>query len=127
MKRKATCCCQTSFIEVDGDPVLNGICHCDNCRQKTGSAFGWSAYFADSQIVARGGAFAEYRIREEQTRSFCAKCGTTLFWKSVLKPDQIGIAGGAFLDPALPQPNAMATSSKCVEWVGLPEDWRILS
>ena len=127
MRRKASCCCQTSFIEVDGDPVLNGICHCDNCKQKTGSAFGWSAYFADSQIVATGGAFAEYRIREDQIRSFCAKCGTTLFWRSTFKPGQTGISGGAFLDPALPQPSAMANAQRCVEWVEFPKDWRILS
>jgi len=38
--RKALCCCGACSIEVEGDPAINAICHCANCKRRTGSAFG---------------------------------------------------------------------------------------
>ena len=55
MKRIAKCCCEQAAIEVEGDPQLYGLCHCDNCKRRTGSAFGVSAYFENDQIIAKTG------------------------------------------------------------------------
>jgi hypothetical protein len=123
MTRKALCCCGASFIEVAGEPTLNAVCCCDDCWRRTGSAFGWSAYFPDAQVVATGGDLSEYRIRDEQVRSFCSRCGTTLFWTSGFMPDETGIAGGAFLDPPQPEPTFVATAHKCPNWLALPAYW----
>jgi len=90
MVRKAICCCGDSSIEVSGEPTLNGVCHCDNCKRRTGSAFGWQMYFLDTQVLATEGEFSVHRIRDEQRRFFCANCGTTLFWKSAFMPEQTG-------------------------------------
>ena len=121
MVRKAICCCGDSSIEVSGEPTLNGVCHCDNCKRRTGSAFGWQMYFLDTQVLAAEGEFSVHRIRDEQRRFFCANCGTTLFWKSAFMPEQTGIAAGAFTDPMLSEPTVVATPGKRVEWVTLPE------
>lgn len=127
MVRKAVCCCGESSIEVTGEPTLNGVCHCDNCKRRTGSAFGWQAYFRDTQIVAIEGEFSLHRIRNEQERSFCTRCGTTLFWKSAFMPEQTGIAAGAFVDPPLPDPGLEATTRGRVEWIALPAQLTRLS
>jgi hypothetical protein len=74
--------------------------------------------------VSKHGEFLEHRIRDEQTRSFCAKCGTTLFWKTSFMASHTGVAGGAFLDPSLPEPTLTATANNCVDWVTLPKRWR---
>jgi hypothetical protein len=123
MNRNATCCCGACSIVLQGDPSLNGLCHCDNCKRRTGAAFGWSAYFLDTQIISVDGELVEYRVRDEQVRSFCAKCGTTLFWKSKFMPEQTGVAGGAFV-VALPAPNLSASNDKHLPWVTLPEGMR---
>lgn len=123
MTRRASCCCGACAIEVTGEPTLNAICYCDNCRRRTGSAFGWSAYFSDADVVARTGEFAEYRIRDEQVRAFCPRCGTTLFWKAASLPGQTGVAGGAFVETPLPEPALVATTDKAVSWIGLPDHW----
>lgn len=117
MVRKATCCCGASSIEVIGEPALNAICHCDNCRQRTGAAFGWQAYFSDDQIVNRQGSFFQYLIREEQVRSFCSACGTTLFWTSSFLPQHIGVAGGAFIGHPIAAPNAEAACDNRPVWL----------
>ena len=127
MVRKAICCCGASSIQVTGEPSLNGVCHCDNCKRRTGSVFGWQAYFQDTQIVAIDGEFSQHRIRNEQERSFCTRCGTTLFWKSAFMPEQTGIAAGAFIDPPLPDPRVEAMVHRRVEWVALPERMTRLS
>jgi hypothetical protein len=126
MTRKAACCCGACFIEVSGEPTLNAVCHCSSCKKRTGSAFGWSAYFPDETIVARGGKLSVYAKEGAAgyERFFCANCGTTLLWKSfALLPDQTGIAGGCFADDPLPTPNFSASENGRCTWLGLPEDW----
>lgn len=125
MTRKAVCCCGACAIEVEGEPVLNGICHCDNCKRRTGSAFGWSAYFADDRIVARSGEMQRYELRHMAAeRFFCAACGTTLYWRSeTFMPGRTGVAGGCFTTAPLGAPSLTATDAKRCAWLTLPEGW----
>lgn len=125
MVRRAICCCGESHIEVWGDPTLNGICHCDNCKKRTGTAFGWSAYFADGNVLAKNGVFSRRDLDgpDKQERYFCASCGTTLYWKSGFMPNQTGVAGGCFIDPPLPEPSVQVHNHTKHPWVTLPETW----
>ncbi|HEY1632657.1 MAG TPA: GFA family protein [Rhizomicrobium sp.] len=128
MTRTARCCCQASSITVEGEPVLNGICHCNSCKRRTGSAFGWSVYFSDANVVAKTGDVGIYAKEGPAgyNRFFCAHCGTTLYWKSFgFLPDATGIAGGAFLGAgdALPVPNLSAQHADHCAWLGLPDEW----
>jgi len=50
MSHKASGCCGACSIAVEGEPALNALCHCANCKRRTGCAFGWSANFSDAQI-----------------------------------------------------------------------------
>ena len=45
VERRARCCCGRLSVRVRGEPVINGLCHCDDCRRRTGSALGtiWPA------------------------------------------------------------------------------------
>jgi hypothetical protein len=124
--RTAVCCCGEAAIAVDGEPVLNGICNCSSCRKRTGSAFGWSAYFPDSAVVSKRGNFRIFAKTGEAgyNRYFCANCGTTLYWKSFgFMPECTGIAGGCFVETPIPPPSFSAQDGDRCAWVGLPEDW----
>ncbi len=122
MSHRAECCCRACFIEAEGDPVFNGLCNCDSCRRRTGSAFGWSVYFADGQITATGGDFEVYepRTASPARRWFCRACGSTLFWRAEALPGLTGIAGGCFLAPPA-APSLSAHDGARLDWVGLPE------
>ena len=81
----ATCACGNASIVVDAAPSMHGVCHCENCKRRTGSAFGISAYFDRSAVVETGGETKAYCFthssgQHEQARHFCTNCGTTLFW-----------------------------------------------
>ena len=126
MTRKASCCCGACTVEVEGNPVLNAICHCGTCKRRTGSAFGWSAYFADERVLGRTGRFGVYEIAgsNPQQRWFCAICGTTLMWKAGARSSETGIAGGCFTDTPLPEPSATVSNTGRCAWLGLPAGWR---
>ena len=126
MTRKASCSCGACTIEVAGEPVLNALCHCANCKRRTGSAFGWSAYFPDERIVARSGDYGVYALTggNPQRRWFCAACGTTLLWKVEWRPSETGIAGGCFTETPLPDPSVTVSNNGRCPWLGLPADWR---
>ena len=127
--RQASCCCGDAIIGVEGEAEIHGICHCNDCRRRTGSAFGWSAYFRDDQIMRKTGKMLRYTIagNEPQERHFCARCGSTLFWKtSSPRLDGLtGIAGGNFVEPPLPEPKISFRSHQKCGWVTLPSDWQV--
>jgi len=130
VNRSASCCCGQSTIEVEGDPKLHRVCSCNDCKKSSGSAFGISAYFADSQVKNKNAETRSYHITNketEQQRYFCRSCGTTLYWKISRFPsipgiaEMTGIAGGCFTDNPLPFPTlSAATVNKCA-WLELPE------
>lgn len=129
MQRTATCCCGQASILVEGDPTIHLVCHCDNCKQRTGSAFGVSAYFRDTQVRGKSGTTEIYEIETTETkqeRYFCRFCGTTLYWKIYRFPGMpdpasfTGIAGGCFVDNPLPEPTLTANNKGKCAWLELP-------
>ena len=127
MRRIARCCCRANGIQVDGLPLRHGVCHCDDCKRRTGSAFGISAYFENSQIIRYIG---EPRVYEkgsrfgDQKRHFCGTCGMTLYWTLGARVDFTGIAGGCFNDDPLPEPTrTIAQGAPVSDWVKLPDHW----
>jgi hypothetical protein len=126
MTRKAMCCCGACSIEIEGEPVLNAVCHCTNCKRRTGSAFGWSVYVADHQVMQREGDLRLYELvgaSKLQRRWFCSACGTTLFWKVSWRADETGIAGGCF-ERGLAAPSVTVSNEGRCAWLDLPTDWR---
>jgi hypothetical protein len=125
MIRKASCCCQKCSIEVEGEPAMNAICHCNSCKRRTGSAFGWSAYFTDAQVLRKTGDLKVYAIATPAPahRSFCMNCGSTLFWTADIMPGYTGVAAGCFTEIPLPAPTMSASHDGRCSWLSLPADW----
>lgn len=130
MYRTATCCCGQSTIEVEGEPKIHLVCNCNDCKKRTGSAFGISAYFSDSQIKSRNENTDTYEINNDETeqqRYFCKSCGTTLYWKISRFPnipgisEMTGIAGGCFSENPLSEPALSASNENKCAWLDLPK------
>ncbi len=125
MARRAACCCGSTSIEVDGDPVIHAVCHCDNCKRRTGSAFGISAYFEAAQVLGTTGDPQSYVIEGDnhQERFFRKTCGTTLFWKADRFAGLTGVAGGCFTESPLPEPTLTVSNRRRYSWLSLPDRW----
>ncbi|MFM5884379.1 MAG: GFA family protein [Novosphingobium sp.] len=121
----ARCSCGQLSLNVEGAPVLNALCHCSDCRRRTGSAFGWQTYFIEAQVgVQSGEAIARsVPVSEPQTRYFCGQCGTTLWWTAGTAPGLVGVAGGAFEPDVLGDPIATYSDENRCVWLDLPESW----
>lgn len=120
MTQTARCCCGDLTITIAGAPLMSAICHCDSCKRRTGSAFGWSVYVRDDDVVETSGAAQVYAVPTvpAAARSFCTRCGSTLFWKADIFPGMTGIAAGGFSDPPAPTMSA-SSNNRCV-WLDLP-------
>lgn len=126
----ATCACGQASITVKGQPTLLGICHCNNCKRRTGSAFGISAYFDRAAVAEQHGKTRVYAFHHksqchDQERHFCEDCGTTLYWFISTLPDKIGIAGGCFAADGIPEPGASYMHCNREPWVTLPAQWAV--
>jgi hypothetical protein len=131
MTRTARCACGSTSITVSGEPEIYGVCHCTNCKQRTGSAFGISSYFKRAEVIEQAGrtnvyAFHHLAQDHDQERHFCCACGTTLFWYVSALPELVGVAGGCFGEVALGEPRMSVTHSKKLPWVELPPSWRVV-
>src|ERR1700761_8224186 len=95
--RTASCFCGQLRIDVEGEPLGVGVCHCLACQRRTGSAFAALASFAApwrvtgeaTEYVRAGDQGARLRFR------FCPVCGTTVFHTEDGAGDSVGVAVGA--------------------------------
>jgi hypothetical protein len=75
--RRGGCNCGKVRIEVRGEPVRAGLCHCLTCRKETGGPFMAFAVWDSSRLSVTG----ETRSWTATTdhRHFCPACGSSLF------------------------------------------------
>ena len=83
-------------MECNGDTRFP--CHCNECKKRTGSAFGVSAVITADDIASFTGntrTFARIGDSGREIRyEFCPDCGTTVRWKVATVE---GIAGDSFV------------------------------
>lgn len=121
--RTASCSCGQLRIEVAGEPLGIGICHCLACQRRTGSVFAALASFAAPYKVS-GTATDYVRVGDQGARfrfRFCPVCGTTLFHtEEGEERSSVGVAVGAFADPNFPSPRVSVYECRRHPWVQLP-------
>ncbi|RLA03594.1 MAG: aldehyde-activating protein [Gammaproteobacteria bacterium] len=127
MQRSASCSCGQLTINVSGEPGFVVACNCLKCQKRTGSVFGVSAYFEDTQVDSvTGNATLFEKVSDSgnlSKRHFCPECGTTVYWQGASLPDKTGIAVGCFSDPNFPEPEMVVWTSSKHGWVTYPDAW----
>lgn len=122
--RTASCSCGQLRIEVSGEPLGVGVCHCFACQRRTGSVFAALASFRTPYRVS--GEATEYvRAGDQGSRfrfRFCPVCGSTLFHTEEGRDGSVSVAVGAFADPAFQPPTVSVYEARRHGWVGLPPD-----
>ncbi|AIF46076.1 GFA family protein [Dyella japonica] len=122
--RTASCYCGQLRIDVQGEPLGVGVCHCLACQQRTGSVFAALAAFAEpymvtgkaTEFVRTGDHGAQFRFR------FCPTCGSTVFHTEEGVTGRVSVAVGAFADPTFPPPEDSVYEHRRHAWVTLPTD-----
>jgi len=126
--RDARCACGALTAQAEGDPVRLSVCHCLDCKRRSGSAFSWNATY-DADRVAIAGESQTYRRGSDDgywvRQSFCPQCSVTVFYEIEQRPGMISIPAGAFADPAFPSPTIEVYEDRACFWLpdlGLPRE-----
>ncbi len=76
-KHKGACFCGAVTVEVEGEPMLMGYCHCGDCRSWSAGPVNAFTLWPPAAVKVTGGAehLASFAKTENSHRKFCAKCG----------------------------------------------------
>ena len=105
--RRAECSCGQLSATCSGEPLRVSVCHCLACQRRSGSAFAFTARFAEANVATEGRATEFVRIGDEGSRatfSFCPTCGTAVYYRVDRMPGMIAVPIGTFADPSFPSP-----------------------
>jgi hypothetical protein len=119
-QREAYCACGALCVRTKGEPVRMSVCHCLDCKRRTGSAFGWNATFDASQVEILGASRSFTRGSDEGfwvRHHFCDSCGVSMFYEIERRAGMISIPAGVFADPAFPAPNVEVYVERSCPWL----------
>jgi len=119
--RRAQCLCGQLSATCTGEPVRISVCHCLDCKRRTGSAFSYNARFAEGDVSIEGRAKQFTRTGDQGGRiiyNFCPECGASVHYRIDTQPGVIAIPVGAFADPSFPPPfQSFYHDSRRCDWV----------
>ena len=122
MIRTASCSCGQLKAVSKGEPAWISVCHCLDCKRRSGSAFACGATFEAGEIETEGESRTYNRSSDEgfwARMSFCPDCGNTVFYEIERRPGMITIPIGAYADPAFPEPTVSVFDERRHEWIQL--------
>lgn len=125
-ERIASCRCGQLKATVTGDPVRLSVCHCLNCKKRSGSAFAVQARWPADQVTIEGQSKGFELIADSgnsATFHFCPDCGSDVHYEINGKFDGlIAIPLGAFEDPFFASPKFSVWEERKNDWVDIVGD-----
>jgi hypothetical protein len=93
------CYCGEIRYAIAGSPEQTLVCHCPDCRRSVGAqSVGW-LLLRSEQFTVKAGDPKAFHPSAGVTRTFCARCGTTLTWIGDKQPGRIDVTIGSLDDP----------------------------
>jgi len=121
--RTASCRCGQLKATATGEPVRVSVCHCLNCKKRSGSAFAVQARWPSAQVKIEGRSRAFVKIadsRNSATFHFCPDCGSDVHYEIDGKFDAlVAIPVGAFDDPCFARPSYSVWEKRKHDWVDI--------
>ena len=122
----ASCRCGQLKATVTGEPVRVSVCHCLNCKKRSGSAFSVQARWPAEQVTIEGRSSRHTTVADSgntATHYFCPDCGSDVHYANNGKFDGlIAIPLGAFDDPYFLDPRFSVWEGRKHDWVAILGD-----
>ena len=102
---------------------MTHACSCLDCQRGTGSAFSYSAFFAEAVVQTRGELRSYRRTTDSgrwQESTFCPTCGVGVLTRLEALPGIIGVSVGCFADPGFEKPEKLWWASRRHHWLEPP-------
>ena len=117
--RTASCRCGQLRATATGEPVRVSVCHCLDCKKRSGSAFAVQARWPAEQVTIEGRSNTFINTADSGNRmhrKFCPVCGTQLFSQAESRPNLVFIRAGALDDPEIAKPSSTIWVSSAPSW-----------
>ena len=129
-ERVASCRCGQLSAAVTGEPVRVSLCHCLNCKKRSGSAFAAQARWHEDNVRIEGESKTFEKVADSGNRAtfhFCPECGSDVYYRIDGKFDDkfndlIAIPLGAFDDPFFLTPDFSVWESRKHDWLEITGD-----
>ena len=122
----ASCRCGQLSATVTGEPVRVSVCHCLNCKKRSGSAFAVQARWPRAQVTIEGESRTFVKVADSGNRAtfhFCPECGSDVYYTINGKFDGlIAIPLGTFDDPYFGSPEYSVWEGRKHDWVEIVGD-----
>ena len=126
----ASCRCGQLKATISGEPVRVSVCHCLNCKKRSGSAFAVQARWPSAQVEIEGPSKTFVKVADSGNRAtfhFCPDCGSDVYYEIEGKLDDtfndlIAIPVGAFDDPYFVSPSFSVWEERKCDWVEITSD-----
>jgi hypothetical protein len=123
--RTASCRCGQLRATVTGEPVRVSVCHCLNCKKRSGSAFAVQARWRKENVAIDGQSKTFVIVADSGNRAtfhFCPECGSDVYYEIDGKFDDkfndlVAIPIGAFDDPWFATPAYSVWEQRKHDWV----------
>ena len=95
------CQCGALRYRAEGEPLIQGFCHCRNCQRISGAGHIGFICFPESAVVVEG-ATRSYSLTggsgRTATRYFCPTCHSDVFGRAEVMAGQINLYAGSLDD-----------------------------
>ena len=122
----ASCRCGQLKATATGEPLRVSVCHCLDCKKRSGSAFAVQARWPEEQVRIEGISKTWIHHADSGNRithHFCPECGSSMHYRIEGKFDGlIAIPLGAFDDPYFLSPKFSVWEERKNEWVAILGD-----
>lgn len=124
--RTASCRCGQLKATATGEPVRVSVCHCLNCKKRSGSAFAVQARWPKEQVRIAGRSKTFVKAGDSGIRAtfhFCPECGSDVYYTMEGElADLIAIPVGAFDDPYFARPAYSVFEGRKHDWLAISGD-----
>jgi len=117
--RRATCACGQLAIECVGEPVRVSVCHCLDCKRRSGSAFATQARFPNDRVTISGQSKQWTRTGDEGGKGvmdFCPDCGSRLWASAEHDPQMYNLRLGGVRQRAQLAPKVQVWCNSSLPW-----------
>ena len=113
------CQCGAIRYRLTGEPVFLTICHCNACKQQSGSAFGMSLRMRWSDVAVKGEPKRWTRPADSGAVvicAFCENCGVRV-WHEPSEKDFVHIKPGTLDHPEVLAPRYESWTTRKAPWL----------
>ncbi len=114
------CMCGAVRYTCKAEPAATVVCHCQDCKKHTGSAFATAMFFLKTDVDITGELKSFDKGTDAgnvMTRTFCNTCGSHITEFSTGYPEHVVVHAGTLDDPTRVNPNSQCWTPKTLHWI----------